>query len=274
MNGARLGFVVVSFSLSALATAACDRNKDGAGLVPDAAAVTTTDAPEAGAPAAIDPSQCPGCQLAAAPAWTFEGIYSDDKCTVPLAQAVVPACAAVTALGPTTITYVDAIQSRAAGSSAQITLVDQVGGGTARFRKAGTTCVRANEAAVDLTPVGCANQKVCRDTNGALACANCRTFANGCPDFEETRIYATINDPQLGGAKGAGGGDALAKLRRCCEAIAAEAKKQGNSPELTAAGAQCFALVAAAGPNGNAPELGAVKAMLQGRNLPAMCAGL
>lgn len=272
------GFVLASALLSLAGIAllpACDglKGKDGAGLVPDAAPVTTTAVADA-APAVVDVAQCPGCQLAATPAWTFEGVYSDDKCTVPLAQAVVPACANVAPLGPTSITYVDAIQSRTAGSSAQITLVDQVAGGTARFRKAGTVCVRANEAAVDIAPAGCANQKVCRDQTGLLGCANCRTFANGCPDFEETRIYATINDPQLGGVKGGTGGDALAKLRRCCEAIAAEAKKQGNSPELTAAGAQCFALVAAAGPSGNAPELSAVKAMLKGKSLPAMCSGL
>lgn len=183
-----------------------------------------------------------------------------------------PACAVVPALGQASINYVDEVGPRKAGSSAAVTLKEQIGPAANRYRKAGNVCVRANEGAVDLTPVNCAGQRVCRDASGALACANCRTFASGCADYEESRMYAAIDDPNK--PKVGGGGDSLARLRQCCAAISAEATRQGNAPELLSAAASCNMLVAAAGPNGNAPELAAVRSMLGGRQLPAVCAGL
>jgi hypothetical protein len=254
-----------------LAAATCKPNEPApAGRVDAAIVATPADA------GAVDLTQCGGCQLAPQAGWTFEGIYRDDKCTEPLAQAVTAACSVVAALGSTSITYVDEIQARKAGSTATVTLVEAIAPVAARFRKAGATCVRANEAATDVTPAGCIGSRVCRDGAGALTCTGCRTLANGCPDFQETRTYASINDPELRGAKGGGGGggDALAKLRQCCDALANEAKRQNNAPELLAASAQCRAIVAAAGPSGTAPELATVRTMLAGRNLPAACAGL
>jgi hypothetical protein len=67
------------------------------------------------------------------------------------------------------------------------------------------------------------------------------------------------------------------KIRQCCNAIRAEAKKLGNSPEavqLNTAAASCDQVAAQAGASGNAPELAAVKSLLGGRPLPALCAGL
>ncbi len=225
---------------------------------------------------AVDIAQCAGCQLAPIPAWTFEGIYRDATCTEPLAQLTAPACAVVPALGSTTFTYVDTVGLRKANETATVTLAEQIAPGAPRFRKAGTVCVRANEGAVDVTPMSCANARVCRDPGGALACTGCRTFANGCPDFEETRLYATIVDPGIKGTPAQGGGGNLARLGQCCAALAAEARRLGASPEagvLLSAAAQCQALVNAAGPNGNAPELGALRAALAGRQVPAVCAG-
>ena len=49
-----------------------------------------------------------------------------------------------------------------------------------------------------------------------------------------------------------------------------------NSPEgglFQQAAAQCNAMAASLGPNANAPEMGAIKTLLAGRNIPAVCAG-
>jgi hypothetical protein len=262
--------------LLTLGSPGCKDKGTTSGLVVDAGTTTTATPVDAGGP--VDVMQCPGCQLAPQGAWTFEGIYSDANCTEPLAQIVTPACAAVPALGPTPLTYVDEVGLRKAGENASVTLGEQVAGATVRYRKAGKACVHANEAATDLTPTGCAGQRVCRDQTGALACASCRTFGNGCPDFEETRTYATIVDPGLKtkSAPGVAPGGNMARLAQCCNALSAQAKALGASPEagvIASAAAQCLAMVKAAGPNGNAPELGALKTLLAGRSIPAICAG-
>lgn len=255
---------------------ACKPDKQGAGMVVEggaASAAVPSAAPVA--TAAVDPGQCQGCAMAVTPTWTFEGIYSDAQCNEPLAQAPHPACAAITAMGKTTFTYVDAVGLRKAGENATINLAAEVAPNAARFRKAGNTCVKANEAATPLTPAGCAGKKVCRDAAGALTCdpGACRTLNNGCPNYEETRMYATIDDPGLK-AKGGGGGGNLAA---CCAAIVAEAKRLGPSPEaglLMSAAATCQALAAQAGPSGTAPELGALRAALAGRQVPPICRAL
>jgi len=66
------------------------------------------------------------------------------------------------------------------------------------------------------------------------------------------------------------------RLRQCCNALAAEAKRLGNAPEaatLASAAAQCNALATQAGPSGTAPELGVLRGLLAGRTIPAPCAG-
>jgi len=244
----------------------------GTGIVLAEGGAVAVDA----APATVDVAQCAGCQLAPIPAWTFEGIYRDPACTEPLAQMTAPACAVVPALGSSSLTYVDTVGLRKANETATVTLAEQIASTAPRYRKAGTVCTRANEGAVDITPMGCATQRACRDPSGALTCTACRTFANGCPDFEETRLYATITDPGLKGGGAAGPGGNLARLQQCCAQLATQARALGASPEagmLASAAAQCSALVAAAGPNGNAPELGALRTALAGRNVPAICAG-
>lgn len=250
----------------------CPEKKDtpaaDAGLV-----TTTTTVADAGT---VDLSQCAGCQLTGQVAWTFQGIYRDPACTEPLVQTAPTACAAVPALAETTITFAEDVGTRKAGETATVTLAEQIAPNVPRYRKSGTKCVRADETAVNLTPMGCAGQKVCRDASGALACGTCRTLANGCPDHEESRMYAKYNDTGKPAAAAAAGGGNLARLKQCCNAIAAEAKRLGNAPEaglLNGAAAQCTALVTAAGPNGNAPELNALKGLLAGRPVPAVCAG-
>ncbi len=68
----------------------------------------------------------------------------------------------------------------------------------------------------------------------------------------------------------------VARLKQCCAALGAEAKRMGSSPEaglFTSAAAQCNTLATQIGPSGNAPELGAIRGLLVGRNVPAVCAG-
>lgn len=68
----------------------------------------------------------------------------------------------------------------------------------------------------------------------------------------------------------------VARLKQCCNQLAIQAKAMPNSPEgglFQQAAAQCNAMASALGPNANAPELGAIKTLLAGRNIPAVCAG-
>ena len=68
----------------------------------------------------------------------------------------------------------------------------------------------------------------------------------------------------------------VARLRQCCNALGAEAKRLGTSPEamtLSSAAAQCNTIAAQAGPTGTAPELGILRGLLTGRTIPAACAG-
>jgi len=68
----------------------------------------------------------------------------------------------------------------------------------------------------------------------------------------------------------------VAKLKQCCNALSAEAKRMGSSPEagmFSTAAAQCSALAAQAGPTGTAPEMGVIRGLLAGRNIPAVCGG-
>ena len=253
------------------AVGACSQSHP-TGLVAEAGPIVTATVDAA--PAAADLSQCAGCSTVAQQTWAFQGIYKDDKCTVPLAQIDTPACAPVTAVGPASVTFNDRFGAHAANSTANITLTEQVAPDVARFRKTPEGCTRANEMATDITPLGCAGQRVCRDATGVLVCANCRTFGNGCPDFEETRTYAAIQDTPSAAAPKNGN---LEKLKACCAALATQGKSLGASPEggmLIAYSQQCLALVAQAGPSGNAPELGPLRGYLAGANIPAVCKGL
>lgn len=66
----------------------------------------------------------------------------------------------------------------------------------------------------------------------------------------------------------------VARLKQCCAALAAEAKRMGSSPEagmFASAAAQCSTMAAQAGPSGTAPELGALRTLLAGRTIPAVC---
>lgn len=68
----------------------------------------------------------------------------------------------------------------------------------------------------------------------------------------------------------------VARLKQCCNQLASEGKRLGSSPEaglFVSAAAQCSAMASQVGASGNVPELGALRTLLAGRTLPAMCAG-
>jgi hypothetical protein len=259
-----------------LFVSACGEKPRATGLVvADAGPPQTTSAADAGP---VDITQCASCQLAPQQDWTFQGVYRDNACTDPLVQMAPPACGTVPALGSASVTYAFEVGGRKAGQAATITLTEQIAPEATRYEKVGTKCVPANEAAVHVTPAGCAGARVCRDDKGALACTGCRTLANGCPDFEETRLYAAVDDPVAKGKPGGGGGGGgnVERLRQCCAALSAQARALGSSPEagiINSVAAQCAALAAQVGPNGNAPELGVLRSALAGRTIPAICAG-
>lgn len=238
----------------------------------EVAPVSWFDAGPAPTPsAAVDLSQCRGCQLLPQLTWSFSGIYRDSSCTVPLAQALVPACAPVPALGSASLVYVDEIGSRKSNDSAQVTLTEAVAPDAVRFRKVASGCVSANEVATNVAPT-CTGSKVCRNATGGLVCDGCRTFADGCPEYEDTRAYAAFEDPDLNATKPSGGGSSSG-LRACCNALTSEGKRLGASPEgglLLQAAAQCNG-IAAQGAKG--VEFAAIKSMLGGR-LPSLCSGL
>jgi len=267
---------VLSVAVPVVLVVACSQQHGGAGLVADGGGMVATPTADAGATAtpAGDISQCAGCAVVGAISWTFQGIFKDDKCTVPLAQADTPACAQVPAVGPASVTFVDRHGAHAPNSTANITLTEQVAPDVARFRKTGEGCARANEVATAIAPMGCAGQRACRDAAGTLACANCRMLTNNCPDFEQVRTYASIQDTPTAGVPANGN---LEKLKQCCNALAAQGKALGPSPEgltMVTYSQQCLAIVAQAGPKGTAPELGAIRPYLANGNVPAICKGL
>src|SRR5688572_27114093 len=68
----------------------------------------------------------------------------------------------------------------------------------------------------------------------------------------------------------------VARLKQCCAALNAEAKRLGASPEagmFSNAAAQCNVIANGVGPSGNAPELGTLKTLLAGRTIPPVCQG-
>lgn len=64
------------------------------------------------------------------------------------------------------------------------------------------------------------------------------------------------------------------KIKECCNAMRAQAKQMGSSPEafqITALAAQCDLLAAQVGPQGTAPEFAQVRQILKSIKLPTAC---
>jgi hypothetical protein len=63
------------------------------------------------------------------------------------------------------------------------------------------------------------------------------------------------------------------RAKQCCAALKSQA---GSDPSLAAIVGMCNAVAAQLGPSsqGEAPEFAAVRAMLKGHNIPAICQGL
>ena len=81
--------------------------------------------------------------------------------------------------------------------------------------------------------------------------------------------------PEAGKKLGGGGynGNQL-KIKACCNAMRAQAKQMGASPEafqINALAAQCDMFVTQVGPQGNAPELNQLREILKSIKLPSAC---
>jgi hypothetical protein len=97
-------------------------------------------------------------------------------------------------------------------------------------------------------------------------------------DFDAgSAIDAAPAPVKHGGAAGLTTNQARAK--QCCNALRAQAKSLGASPEaniLTGFATQCDAVAMQMGPmaGGQAPEFAALRSLLQGHNMPGVCSGL
>ncbi len=80
------------------------------------------------------------------------------------------------------------------------------------------------------------------------------------------------------GKKPSGGGGGYntnqLKIKECCNAMRAQAKSLGSSPEgfqINALAAQCDMFATQVGPAGNAPELNQLRQILKSVKLPSAC---
>jgi hypothetical protein len=83
-------------------------------------------------------------------------------------------------------------------------------------------------------------------------------------------------EPEAGKKHGGGPGMNAnqLKIKACCNAMRAQAKQMGNSPEafqVNALAAQCDIFAAQVGPAGNAPELNQLRQILKTITLPSAC---
>jgi len=259
--------------ITTLATLACivacnaKDNASDAGII-----MTTADAGVAtGQPA----QTCLPCTGAPPAGWAFYNQFADPACKTPIAQAVFDACADVNVPAQIDVTFGDSLGARTPGSKAPMTKTADIAGNVAVYRKNNAgACVAADVGGVKLAPAGCAGKKVCRNPAGELVCDGCATLSTGCPAYDSSLVRVAFEDK--GAPAGTGGNTNVARLKQCCNQLAIQAKAMPNSPEgglFAQAAAQCNATAASLGPNVNAPELGALKTLLAGRNIPAVCAG-
>ncbi len=91
------------------------------------------------------------------------------------------------------------------------------------------------------------------------------------PLDEDAGVDAAV--PVVHHATGPGLNTNQLRAKQCCNALKAQA---GTDPSLTAIVGMCEAVAAQLGPSagGQAPEFAAVRNMLKGHNLPAVCQGL
>ncbi len=259
--------LAAAIALPLLSLACKDKDQptvDAGGLV------ATT--PEAAAPTGT----CLPCSASGPTSWFFYRQFADAQCTKPIAQAMVDACADVNVPAQLEVTYGDPWKAKKYGEKTTADKLEEVASNAGVYRLIeGGQCVPADTAALKLVPAGCAGKKVCRNDAGELVCDGCRTLSNGCPAYEPALarvVFADKGAPPAGG----GGNTNVARLKQCCNQLAIQAKAMPNSPEgglFQQAAAQCNAMASALGPNANAPELGAIKTLLAGRNIPAVCAG-
>jgi hypothetical protein len=257
---------VVAFAAVPLLTGCPKDDKPG---------VVTVDAGITMAPPQVAAPTCLPCTGNPPTGWFFYKQFADAQCKQPIAQAMFDSCADVTVPAQIDVTFADAWGRRKYLEAAKVEKVAEVASTTGVYRLNEAGCVPADSAPLKLAPAACSGKKVCRTEAGELACDGCRTLPNGCPAYEPSLVRVVFEDKGTPAA-GGGGGTNVARLKQCCNQLAIQAKAMPNSPEgglFQQAAAQCNAMASSLGPNVNAPELGALKTLLAGRNIPAICAG-
>jgi hypothetical protein len=118
--------------------------------------------------------------------------------------------------------------------------------------------------------IGCPKKAAPVEDAGAPPPASTPSVTELAPLVEEAGPDAA---PEAAPKKWGGGGynSNQLKIKECCNAMRAQAKQMGNSPEMTAAAMQCDAIAAQVGPSGTAPEFAQLRAILKSIKLPSAC---
>lgn len=165
-------FIAVGFVIS------CGRRED-----PDSSGAAPSAAPLAAhANSAQIDDTCRLCRGVAAPSAIWSGLYVDRACTRRAAALSTDACAIVHAAGTLDV-YI-------AGERVPTRVVRQLSpseSGTL-YRKGSDGCASVTDTR---TPLDCEGKRVCRGTDGELACDHCRMIGT-CPDYEGSRAILEL----------------------------------------------------------------------------------
>ena len=139
-----------------------------------------------------------------------------------------------------------------------------------------TLAFLAFTAFVPVLVMGCPKKEPAVEDAGAPPPTSAPTVTELAPLSDDGGPDADA-EPEAGKKRSGGGPGFNAnqlKIKACCNAMRAQAKQMGSSPEgfqINALAAQCDMFAAQVGPAGNAPELNQLRQILKSITLPAAC---